>query len=286
MDQTHPTVAMGSNSNFVVSWAYDSGGGDYDIYYAGYNRLGVRLYAGWVASSGYREDYPSVAMADNGQFVVSYSAYLPWGYSLVRARRFNASGVPFGDWFTVASGPGYGSSSSSVACAPDGRFAVAFREGYDVFLRRYNAAGGAVGQTKVASGLVAFRGLDVAMDVAGSSMVTWSGRSAGATTFDVFARRVSFAGVASPVRVVDNTSTVDATWPSVAMDRSDGDYVVVYESGRLFMLKEFSAVGGLKGQAGLGRYRAPAVSMAGTDAYFVAYAGISSGAFGRFGFLR
>ncbi len=110
------------------------------------------------------QGHPRVAMAANGSFVVVWQARTAQTEPLhVYGRRFNAAGQPLGPRFRLGIGYHLEQSAPDVACAPNGRFVVAWTENdgkfdpdgqpmTDVLARRFTAAGRALGSEWVAAG--------------------------------------------------------------------------------------------------------------------------------------
>jgi hypothetical protein len=102
-------------------------------------------------SISFNQDGPSVAVLNNGSFVVAYGTKLggSTGYD-VRARRYDSVGDPAGDEFVVISRTD-AQWKPSVAALSDGGFVVSWTSyrqdgsGYGVFARRFDAQGNLVG---------------------------------------------------------------------------------------------------------------------------------------------
>ncbi len=110
------------------------------------------------------QDHPRVAMAANGDFVVVWQARAAATEpSHVYGRRFNAAGQPLGSRFRLGIGYHLEQTVPDVACAPNGRFVVAWTENdgkfqpdgepmTDVLARRFAADGHPLETDWVASG--------------------------------------------------------------------------------------------------------------------------------------
>ena len=88
-------------------------------------------------STGTGNESPHVASTGDGWVVVWTS---PTG---IKLRAINADGTPAGAELTV-DGTGAGADGARVAALPDGRFAVVWSAGGDVFVQRYDAKGRAI----------------------------------------------------------------------------------------------------------------------------------------------
>ncbi|MDX2165935.1 MAG: hypothetical protein SF182_02685 [Deltaproteobacteria bacterium] len=204
---------------------------------------------------------PAACRAGDGSFVAAWTSFDPDDMNVpvgVRARRFAADGTPLGGELAVNPSE-QRAALAAVACAPDGRFVVAWAaaissqtpvEGsaaaavatpdrVDVYAQRYDAGGTPLkdaflvnsttldnqGSVERPAGI----GPAVAMDADGNFVVVWPGRS-DASASDVFGQR--FAADGTPLGgefVVNETSIGDQFHPDVAM-APDGRFVVVWSS--------------------------------------------------------
>ena len=223
-----------------------------------------------VPSSSYynykRSNYPKVAAAAAGDFVVVWQSYenKSTGYNYrsaynVRGRRFdrlaNPGAAPFKVNTHSKGNPSYyyNDGMASVAAGADGRFVVVWY-GYDsteygvgctascVFVRRYGPNGGVLGgefalHTSTLEGYEQHANPEVAMDGAGNFVVVWEGAdnaySPGGLPTDegVFGRRLDGAGnlLGSEFHANTNESGYqgDHGWLSVDSDPA-GNFVVVW----------------------------------------------------------
>ena len=233
-----PVLAALPAGDFLVVWVssaeppgsqeiraqrFDGGGG----------RRGAEFRVNSTTGSPYN---PSVAMAPSGAFVVAWNA-LPD----IRGRRFVAAGAPLGADFVVASlTTNYEElKEASIAVDGQGRFVVSWVrhqgiDDYDVFARRYDAAGVPQGAallvdrvlTPQSTQLLSAR---VAAAAGGDFVVVW--RRQGALGADVLARRYDAAGSAlgGPFTVNSDTNSVQGA-PSVSANAA-GDFVVTWVGG-------------------------------------------------------
>jgi hypothetical protein len=312
-NENNPAVAMDAQGNFVVVWTEDvtDPGGDTMIrgqrfFASGAKNGGVLT----IANDSRPESFPDVAMDQSGNFVVSYTlrtSTAPFD-SDVLARRFSSNGTFLGS-ITVA-GTSFAEYSSSVAMSPDGRFSIAYtvneitsqnRIDNDIILKRFSASGGLLGRHDITTSNYFYdQEADVAMDRAGNAVVAYHRISSLTRDHDVVARKVFSNGAISSVHSIAVSPTFDAN-PTVAMDLSDGDYVVAYTwatnsdgSGmRGIIVTEMNANGTIKGSTSLGgNVGGPAaISINDSDAFFIAYTSLQRaddnglGIRGRRGFL-
>ena len=232
-----PAVAMDDRGNFVVTWTRFLPGGDTNVHAARFSNTGRLLGSIFVAASSVREHSASVAVAGNGGFVVAYVRQPSSASSDVLARRFDAAGRAAGATFAVAATAARELNPAvAVATGADPRFSITYQVGSDVHLRRYARTGGLLGHHVVAGTRLTEALPAVAMNDAGAAVVAWQEFSNGA--WSVRARTVSPAGrLGGVVHVANGQSTSgenlsssrdNLTNVAVAMDRSDGDFVVTW----------------------------------------------------------
>ena len=150
---------------------------------------------------------PAVAMNSRGDFVAAWYEYgAAAGDADVYARRFDASGVPQGEAFRVnTSTPGI-QGDPSVAIDDAGDFVISWTsggpyagtQGYDVYARRYDAAGNPQGDGfRVNTTTQGDQGSSgVAIDQDGDFVITWaSNGSEGVNTIrGIVAQRYDSSG--------------------------------------------------------------------------------------------
>ena len=145
--QFGPSVASAPNGNFVVVWtSYTQDGSSYGVFGQRFDAGGVPTGAEFQVNSyttGAQFGY-SVASDAGGNFVVVWhSAGQDGSAYAIRARRFDASGVPLGAEFQVNSYTTGDQSFPAVASDPHGDFVVAWRSAnqdgnsFGIFGQRY-----------------------------------------------------------------------------------------------------------------------------------------------------
>jgi hypothetical protein len=151
-NNSEPAVAMDSQGDFVVTWTETETDGTQRVlaqryglvprqYFTGVEAVGSVITI--AAGPGITDHEARVAMDRNGDFVVSYTS----GYA-VRAGMWYYDGTLNRD-FAVSSGPSP-AHASSIACAPDGGFALAYQTDdtsslphSSIYLVQYDANGAA-----------------------------------------------------------------------------------------------------------------------------------------------
>jgi len=245
--QVQPKVAMDADGDFVVVWvsyfqddpASSSGRG---VYAQRYNAAGaaqggefrVNTYTTGIQANA------AVAMDADGDFVVAWSGEGVGDSEGIFAQRFNATGTPQGGEFLVNAVTTGSQLNPVVATEANGDFAVGWISNaqggglqFDVFAKRYTAAGAAIGGefqvNTFTTGLQA--GLAIAMDADGDFVMGWqSGGTQDGDNYGIYAQRYNNAGAAVGGEFRVNTYTTGAQiGPVAAMDR-DGDFIVGWQS--------------------------------------------------------
>ncbi|MDH3597986.1 MAG: hypothetical protein OEM93_24380, partial [Rhodospirillales bacterium] len=152
LHQAEPAVAMDRDGDSVLVWQSNSQDGFlYGIYAQRYDALGVARGGEFrvnVTTAGVQE-FPDVAMDDDGNFVVVWESYQGGASYDIYARRYDAAGTAQGGEFRVNATTAGDQRYPAVAMDADGDFVVAW-QGSDgnadgVHAQRYDAAGVAQG---------------------------------------------------------------------------------------------------------------------------------------------
>ena len=232
LDEGSPSVAMDNRGNFVVTWVQTQPGGDTNVVAQRFNSAGTAV--GGVVQVGagtFKEHNPSVAMDAHGDFVVAYTRdtnYSNDNTPDVFAKLYNASNQLLNvvNVAVTASADDH----ASVAMTPDGRFDVAWEHTFstndhDIYMNRYSASGGLLGTSYIETSTAFESRPSVSMDDSGNAVVAWQRQIFGNN--DVIARRVSASGVLGAETTIAATSFSEES-PKVALKRTGGSYVVVY----------------------------------------------------------
>jgi hypothetical protein len=286
-NESQPAVAMNGRGDFVVVWTEDYTSSDKDIKAARFAADGTKLGNTFRVAGDTRNEYqPAVAMAGNGNFVVSYTLDFSttdqdlWG-KLYR----------FGDGSLVRSflvSNGFSNEhSSSVAAAgttfvssPNfGRFLIAFQLGNDVRVRKFLADASNsqdVGEINIPNRLEGKP--SISMDYWGNAVVAYQAKFAANTGWDVMTRRIDEFGVLGPENTLVQGILAEPL-PAVAIDPWNGRVVATYQvnsssgGSRLWVL-EVSASGTATAGYSPFSYQSgtrPAVSVSGNHRYLVTY---------------
>lgn len=192
-NQMSPAVAMDPAGNFIVVWAgEDPLGQSFDIFGQRYDSSGNARGGEFQINTftTYDQSFPSVAMDDSGNFVVTWDSgqYLTSGQDGdsfgVFARRFDSQGNALGAEFPVNSYTTNSQVLPSIAMTPGGAFVVVWTSygqvdpnlGYEVFGQLFDSSGASVStEFKVATSQDEVQySPDVSMDGAGNFVVAWT----------------------------------------------------------------------------------------------------------------
>ncbi len=240
--QNYPSVARDADGDFVIVWqSYGQDGSGDGIFARRFNAAGVPQAAefGVNAYITYSQSHAAVALDDDGDFVVAWSAIDGDGYdSAVFARRFNSAGAAQGIEFQVNSYTSDDQYYPTVARDGDGDFVVAWNS-YEqdgrysgIFAQRFSSTGVAQAiefQVNAITAGYQFRPV-VDLDADGDFVVTWANRALGSNYPDIFARRFDAGGVARGVDFQVNTYTPSSQYDSAVAVDHDGDFVVAWRS--------------------------------------------------------
>ena len=237
--QTHPSIAMKSNGDYVVVWM-DLRSGDYDIYAQRFDSNGSPHDSNFKVNQdfGNAHMYPAISMDNNGNFVVVWE--IPSSVnSSIYAQRYNSDGSTQGVNFRVNDDDGFTSKGDAcVAMDGNGNFMVVWedrRNGIsDIYAQLYDSDGSAKGANfKVDDDTEDKYQYDPAVSVndTGDFVVVWRDRREGNS--DIYAQLYSADGNAQGVnfKVSDDTSGAWQMQPSTGID-DNGNFVVAWQDYR------------------------------------------------------
>jgi hypothetical protein len=282
-------VAMDADGDTVIVFRDEFGDGSNTCIKARrYNAAGVAQGAPLVvnATAQNAQGYASVAMDDDGDFVVAWATTSVIGNSRIDGRVFNRNGEPVGGEFEVTAGASFGNANDEIAIAmdADGDFVVAW-SGFvngaailGIHGRRFNAAG----QPKGDEFQIDDAGGDrhstpgLAMDAAGNFIATWREQAdATVSVGDVYLRRFDASGdpIGGHVKLNPDGVSAGGARPMMA---ADGRFAVAYNlTGIGPAAQRFTAAGAPAGApiqvAPLG-YGATSASMNAAGEFLIVFA--------------
>ncbi|MEZ6118086.1 MAG: DUF4347 domain-containing protein, partial [Pirellulaceae bacterium] len=226
-------VAMDDSGNYVVVWE-DRRSGNPDAYAKIYNADGsVRVSEFRVhAVNSSSQDWSNVAMADNGNFVVTWSDNRSGTYETYM-RLFDINGNALSGETMVSALTGV-QDAHAVDFAADGSFVVTFQNASDtdIYFQRYNASGVAQGSNTKANTYVSGtqNHPDVAVNDDGSFVISWMSNGQDGSSYGMYAQRFTAAGakVGGEIQLAQ-TSSGDQWYGTIDND-SSGNFVATWMS--------------------------------------------------------
>ena len=203
------------------------------------------------------------------------------------ARRYSSTGTLTNTTFVAAS---YTNNETLSAVAHgmgfNYNFSIAYVvDGVNVSLKRYNSSVSVLGTHAVAATANSETNPSVAMDNYGNTVVAYEKYVS--PDWDIYVLKVSSTGVLSATWAIQ-TGSYDDKDPSVAMDYTDGDFVVAYHqyrsaSAAYIYAAEVSTSGTLRATYYVSTTTAngPSVCINSLDDYFIAYERFISDALGK-----
>ena len=220
--------ASSSNGMSVAVWVDTNSNTDNDIRAQLYNSNGGRTGPEIVVDySTIDSGEPAVAMDSRGNFVVTWTNFLPGGNSDVEGRVYNSAGTPVTGIFAVAN-TGRPEHASDVAMDANGNFVVSYTFDYsssdqDIYAQRYSNTGLQLimvattgnNETRSSVAMAPDGRFDIAYEYQYSSL-----------DHDIYLNRYTTAGGLVGHHAISTSGDQELT-PSVAMNNF-GDAVVAY----------------------------------------------------------
>ncbi len=224
-------VDMNSSGRYVVAWE-DFRSGNADSYAKVFNADGTVLTAEFRvhAANFNHQDWTNVAMADNDNFVVTWSDDRSGGYE-VYMRLFSVNGTALTGETLVSTLPGV-QDAHSVDFAADGSYVIAFQNASntDIYFQRYDASGVALGSnTKVNAYVTNEQNHpDVAVNDDGSFVVTWMSDAQDTNLYGIYGQRFDAAGNKVGLEFLVNQNVSGNQWYATVDSDSSGNFVVTW----------------------------------------------------------
>jgi hypothetical protein len=284
-DEDQPKVAMNNGGVFVVTWTQTLPGGDTNVVARRFQANGSAASNTLpIAAGPLRESDPDVGIDDRGDFVVSYTRNNNNGDTDVFAQLYDGSNRLQAVDKVAVSLNGAAENHSSVAMSPDGRFDVAWEQPFtsvdhDIYLARYNESGGLSGTSLISGDPANDTRPSVSMDHGDNAVVAWQRQRNG--LFDIVARQVSAAGTLRN-EIPVTRSTDELAFPSVAVRRPGGSFVVTFEEFTARGIQNIVAEVPTSNLSALTLFAVapgstPSVSINGFDEYIITYSASDSG---------
>jgi hypothetical protein len=241
-NEYQPALDLDADGDFVVAWTSRNQDG-----------FGNAVFARRFASSGdaigddfqvntyttFAQEYPDVALDDDGDFVVVWQSYHQDGSVRgVFGRRFSSAGAGLGGEFQISVYTTSHQKRAAIGMDAAGDFVVAWQSyGEDgsadgVFARRFASTGAALGgELQVNAYTTGIQEVPaIAVESDGDFIVAWSSAAQDGSIYGVFARRYSSAGVSQAGEFQVNAYTsLHQRYPVIAAG-TDGDFLVSWNS--------------------------------------------------------
>jgi hypothetical protein len=225
--------ASSANGSSVVVWTHSDTPNNTirDIRAQRLGQFGVKVGPEILVSTGPVDNNPaSVAMDNQGDFVVAWTQIQPNGNTFVLAQKFGPSGNPVGGVVQVGAGT-FAQTQPSVAMDAAGDFVVSYTRNTnnnnpDIFAKLYNVNEQLVNVVSVATTASAETHSSVAMTPDGRFDVAYE-IAVKPTFHDIILNQYSVGGGLTASRTIA-ASTVDETNPSVSVDNF-GNAVVAWQ---------------------------------------------------------
>lgn len=205
-EQEKPMVAMAPDGRFAVVWTGNGPGDSKGVFLqrfhadGGKNGAEIRVN---VTTAGDQRD-PAVGLADDGQFVVTWTSAHQGAGADVFARRFFADGTPATGEVQINTTTTGDQERAQVAMAGGGQFLIVWQsglttgDGAQISGQFFNADGTTLGnEIQITPANGEFHGYpQVAMADNGVAVVTWSALGTSTNRWDVFAQFFTGQGAA------------------------------------------------------------------------------------------
>lgn len=239
-EQAYPVSAMDNVGNFIIVWCGNNSSDSFGVFAQRYDNNGNSL-GGEFQINTYMDNqqrWPSIAMAPNGNFVVTwYSIGQDGSVYGIYAQRLDSNGNKVGNEFQVNTYTDGLQWIPTVAMDDNENFVIAWQSqnqdgsGYGIFAQRYNNSGNPIGNEFQVNTYTNNNQLypTSAMDSDGDFVIAWRSEEQ-VGEFSIFAQRYDNAG--NPIGGEFRANTNTSGWqhnPSVVMD-SIGNFIIVWQS--------------------------------------------------------
>lgn len=239
------SIACDSLGNFVVVWM-DGRNGNWDIYGQRYNNLAIPQGNNFRVNDdlGTRIQWaPSVAVAPNGDFIVTWEDQRYDSLNDIYAQRYNSSGNRIGVNFMVNDISERAQNSPVVAVSRNGAFIIAWADyrnsNYDIYCRRFDNLGNPLGSSfRVNDDAGEKNQTSPAIAITPNSdfWLAWSdGRN---LHTDIYAQHFNSSGgpIGNNFKVNDDSASSQQRVSMIAID-GKGNQIVVWEDERNELLR-------------------------------------------------
>lgn len=240
--QINPSIAIDEDKEFVVVWqSSNQDGSGSGVYGQRFNVNGSKVGGEFRVNTATNDDQsnPSVAMDEDGNFVVAWDSYGQDGSGKgVYGQRYQSNGNPVGVEFQINTATGEYQSDPSVAMDADGNFTVVW-ESYaqennysGIYGQQYSKSGTKVGSEFRASKTMSNNQFSprISMNANGDFVVIWESAGQDGSSFGVYGQSFDRSGNPNCAEFQVNTYTMSSQRLPDVIVNSNGDFVVVWQS--------------------------------------------------------
>ncbi|NOX37215.1 MAG: hypothetical protein GXO78_06725 [Calditrichaeota bacterium] len=239
--QVSPTISLDAHGNCVIVWQ-DYRDGDWNIYAQRYATSGKPMGSNFKVnddSAGASQEYPSVSMDANGNFVIVWVDRRNGEWE-IWAQHYDSDGTPIGSNFKVNDAESSVSrwSFPSISLDRSGNFVIVWQDyrngNADIYAQRYTSNGVPIGSNfKVNddSGDSLQEYPSISHDADGNFTIVWVDQRN--ENRDIYAQRYYSDGtlIGANFKVNDDNSSADQSLPSISLNGS-GNCVIVWQDYR------------------------------------------------------
>ncbi len=246
-DQHLPAVAINENGSFIIAWSTKGQDGDgYGVYARRYDKNGIYSGNEFKVNTSTTGDQwiPSVAMTNNGGFVVVWESTKDRGSYNIVGQKFDKTGNSFGTEFFINSSSKGSQEFPKISMDSVGNFIVVWTSNQnrdflnpdtlkfkDIYGRKFNKDGVPNGAEFVVSTTIGEQNLPaVSLSDNNSYIVAWNLLEQNTNNYDIYARTF-INGIAQKASFrVDSNSRADMiSKPALAIDNT-GNFIIVWNS--------------------------------------------------------
>ncbi len=216
-DQEWASVDMDASGRFVVTWTSDGQDGDQTGVYARlYSNTGVALGNEFRVNTqtNNQQENSTVAMADDGSFVIAWEGDGPGDSQGIFAQRYDSSGNALGGNVLVNTVTGSGQWDPAISINDSGAFVIVWDDNNGFHFQRFDVAGNAAGGPVAVTSSIGAGNGSVLLNNDGSIVATWRD-SAGGPVESLFRIYGPANEILLGPTVIATVTTTDQSNPSV-----------------------------------------------------------------------
>lgn len=224
--QLFPSIAIDHNGNFVIVW-YDERNGN-DVYFQRYNSDGIAQSVNTKTNNkDIGGEMPSIAIDDNGNFVIAWKGYNNNNYDIY-FQRYKYNGIAIQGNKKVNDDIGNENQTNpTIAMNENGDFVIAWMDyrnsNWDVYFQKYYNIGTTLGVNKKTNddvGSAVQSSPSLAIEDNGNFVIAWEDDRDGNEY--IYFQSFNSHGIA----IGSNTKGESGRKPSISIDKS-GNFVIV-----------------------------------------------------------